>query len=236
VQPAVDTTRLPVIGLAHGSRHPDVTASITSLMAAVSRFGQMPAVGAFLDLTDPDLTEVATRLAQQGHTQAVVVPLLFTEAFHATIDAPQAVRDAAAASGLDLTIADILGTGDDMADVVRLGLRVAAIADTESIVLLSVGSSSEQANEAITDLARRLAVDRAGEVAAAFGTRAPRTGEVLAGLPRPAAIVPLFVSPGLLLDPIARLADAEGVRMAPPLGDLVAPIVVSRYNAAARTC
>lgn len=223
---------VPLIGLAHGSRHASVRASIDSLMAAAAAEGGMPAVSAFLDLTQPDLTATATDLAAQGHTRAVVVPLLFTEAFHAQVDVPEAVRQAAGASGMDLVIADILGTGDDMLEVVHQSMRDAGIGGVESVLLLSVGSSNSAANDAVADLANRLGRGRSGEVHPAFGTRSPRAKEVLPGLAEPVAIVPLFVSPGLLLDPLARLAAERGMVMAPPLGDLVASVLLDRYRTA----
>jgi sirohydrochlorin cobaltochelatase len=58
---------------------------------------------------------------------------------------------------------------------------------------------------------------------------------VLPDLTQPAAIVPLFLSPGLLLDPLARLAADRGMVMAAPLGDLVAPLLVHRYRQALAT-
>lgn len=227
-----DAAAVPLVGLAHGSRHAGVVASIDSLMLATGALGRMPAAGAFLDLVPPDLTAVATRLAAQGHHRAVVAPLLFTEAFHATVDVPDAVREAAEASGLRLHTADILGTGDDMADVVRQSMLAAGVADADSVLLLSVGSSAAAANDAVVDLGARIAASRTGTVDVAFGTRSPRVPEVLAGLAGSVAVVPLFLSPGLLLDPLVALAAERGMVMAPPLGDLVAPLLLSRYRQA----
>jgi sirohydrochlorin cobaltochelatase len=222
----------PLIGLAHGSRHPGVQRSIAELMAATHALGGMLAVGAFLDLTDPDLTSVAVGLAHRGYRRAVIVPLLFTEAFHATIDAPDATRKAAETSGVELVIADILGTGDDLLEVVRASMHSAGIGDVESILLVSVGSSDDGANEAVQCFAHRLSQGRPGPVAVAFGTRSPRPAEVLANLPLPTAIVPLFLSPGLLLDPLAALATDRGLVMMPPLGHAVAALLVDRYRRA----
>jgi sirohydrochlorin ferrochelatase len=199
-------------------------------MAAASALGAMPAVGAYLDLAQPDLTAVALELAKQGHRRAVVTPLLFTEAFHATVDVPEAVREAADVSGLELVVSDILGTTDDIGEVVELSMRRAGIGDPTSVLLFAVGSSSAPANDAVHDLADRLGQRRSGAVAAAFGTRSPRATDVLPGLPAPVAIVPLFLSPGLLLDPLAELASERGLTMAPPLGTLAAPVLVARYR------
>lgn len=225
-----DKATVPLIGLAHGSRHPGVTASVEDLMAVVSAGIDAPAVGAYLDLTDPDLTSVACTLAAQGHRRAVIVPLLFTEAFHATVDVPEAVRTAAEVSGLDLLVAHILGTGADLLEVVQQSLTVTGTDDSHSLLLFAVGSSSPEANAAIHDFAERLAGVRSGQVRAAFGTRDPRAADVVAQLPQPVTIVPLFVSPGLLLDQLSRDAAERGDTMAPPLGNLLAPVVQKRYR------
>ena len=47
-------------------------------------------------------------LARAGHRSAVVVPLLFTAAYHGRVDIPTAV----AAAPLDVTVADVLGPVD----------------------------------------------------------------------------------------------------------------------------
>jgi sirohydrochlorin ferrochelatase len=175
---------------------------------------------------------VALDVAAQGYRAAVVAPLLFTEAFHATVDVPDALAAAADASGLELITAAILGTGDDMLAIVADSMHAAGVGETESVVLLSVGSSSAAANDAVADLAYRLSQRRVGRVAVAFGTRSPRTADVLAELGQPTAIVPLFLSPGLLLDPLAQLAADRGMVMSPPLGNRVAPLLVRRYQEA----
>ena len=61
---SADRTDVPLIGLAHGSRHPGVSASIADLMAAVSASSQLTTAWAFLDLTEPDLSTAAQALAE----------------------------------------------------------------------------------------------------------------------------------------------------------------------------
>jgi sirohydrochlorin ferrochelatase len=223
---------LPVIGLAHGSRHAGVESSIASLMAAVSAGAGAPARSAFLDLTDPNLTAVAIGLAREGYDEAIVVPLLFTPAFHANVDVPEAARTASEVAGVRLVLADILGTSDDMLDVVAASAAASGIDDRDSVLLFSVGSSDAAANARVHDLAARFATRRTGAVRAGFGTAEPRGRAVLAELAPPMAILPMFLSPGLLLEPLQRQATALGLVMAPPLGDRVAPLVVARYERA----
>ena len=224
---------VPVVGLAHGSRHPDGTRAIEQLMATVARTGGVVAEPAFLDLAEPDLTAVVHRLAAAGHRRAVVVPLLFTAAFHATVDVPDAVRAAAAEVGLELVVTDILGTGSEVEEMVRASADRAGIAGSTSLLLFAVGSSQEPANAAVHALAARLDAGRPGRVLAAFGTADPRPDAVLPLLPEPVAVVPLFLAPGLLLRGVTATATARGWTVAPPLGNLAAPLVLARWAGAA---
>lgn len=225
--------RVPVIGLAHGSRHPEGTRSIEQLMTAVQRTGGVPAEPAFLDLAEPDLTAVVRRLGAAGHRRAVVVPLLFTSAFHATVDVPEAVQEAAAEVGLELVVTDILGTGPEVEEIVGASMAAAGVAPETSVLLFAVGSSQPAANDAVHDLAARLDAGRPGRVRAAFGTADPRPAAVLPELGDDVAVVPLFLAPGLLLRAVTETAAARGWTVAPPLGDLAAPLVLRRWAAAA---
>jgi sirohydrochlorin cobaltochelatase len=228
---------VPVIGLAHGSRHAEGAEAIQRLMAAVAEAGGMPASYAFLDLAEPTLDTAAAVLAAAGHHRAVVVPLLFTVAFHATIDVPQAVRAAAEASGVELTVADILGTGHDIADLLTAGLADAGVPGDASLLLYAVGSSNPAANAAVTDLAARLEAGRSHAgghppVRAAFATCSPRPAEVIDELRGPVVVVPLFLADGLLLEPVRALAAELTWTMLEPLGERVVEIVLDRYRAA----
>jgi sirohydrochlorin cobaltochelatase len=224
------TGRNAIIGLAHGSRHPGVGGAIDALMSATADLVGWPARAAYLDLTDPDLNSVALDLEASGARRAVVLPLLFTNAFHATVDVPAAVAEAAALANLDLITGEILGTGDDVADVLQAAAIDAGIAPHLPLLLYAVGSSDAAANSAVGDLAQRLSAQRGTEVRATFGTTDPRPGAVLDefGSGGPVGIVPLFVSPGVLLDPLAHLAHDRGWPMVPPLGRRLAPVLAAR--------
>jgi sirohydrochlorin cobaltochelatase len=201
-------------------------------MAAVAEQAQIPAVPAYLDFAQPDLNAAACQLADAGHTTAVVVPLLFTEAYHATIDVPERVQDVAESLPLELVVADILGTGEDVAQLLRQSLDDAGIDDHTSVLLFAVGSSNPEANQAVFDLADRLAQGRRSPVRGCFGTCAPGVIDVLDGLAEPVAVLPLFLAEGLLLAPIRALASQHGWRMAAPLGERAADLVRQRYQRA----
>jgi sirohydrochlorin cobaltochelatase len=226
---------VPIIGLAHGSRHAEVGAALDELMSVVGTLAGVPAKAAFLDLTEPDLEHVATELAAEGFDLAVVVPLLFTAAFHATIDVPQTISSAAQATGVELIVADILGTDDDVLKLLHHSAAAADISPTSSLLLYAVGSSREAANAAVHDLAARLAAERTAPVLAAFGTCEPKPQAVLDKMPEPRAILPLFLSPGLLLDPMIDIAAERGWPIAKPLGVAAAPIIHDRYLRALST-
>jgi sirohydrochlorin cobaltochelatase len=214
--------------LAHGSRRPGVGASIEGLLIATAELGGLQTRAAYLDLIAPDLGTVCADLP--AGSGAVVVPLLFTRAFHATVDVPATLREAAERTGTDLVLADILGTGDDIAEIALASAAGAGIADDQPVLLYSVGSSDATANEAVHDLAARLGRRRQGRVAAGFGTAAPYGRDVLAELGQDGvpAILPLFVSPGVLLDPLIELAAERDWTIAGPLESRLAPVVVAR--------
>ncbi|HEU5486602.1 MAG TPA: sirohydrochlorin chelatase [Microlunatus sp.] len=222
-----------LIGLAHGSRHARVAEGVRAVLDTVTETTGIPSVAAYLDLTAPDLQTVAAELAGRGEQTAVVVPLLFTDAFHARVDVPDAVAEAARTSGLHLELAPILGTGDDLAEVVAGRLSTTGTRAGEPVLLYAVGSSRPEANAAVAGLAERLSARRGGPVRAGFGTSAPRASDVLAELVAAAdgsgTVVPLFVAPGLLLDGFEPTVRAAGWRLADPLGTLLAPLVSHRY-------
>ncbi len=223
---------VPVVGLAHGSRHPRGADAVEALMIAVGGAAGVPARTAYLDLAEPDLATVAGLLAEEGHTRAVVVPLLFTEAFHARVDVPEAVAQAGRTSGVELVVADVLGTGDDVADVLRTAMDAAEADGDLDAALFAVGSSRAEANAAVADLAARLAAARRGRVREAFATCDPRLDAVVADLAEPVALWPLFLADGLLLDPVRRLAEERGWPFVEPLGAFAAPLVLRRYATA----
>ncbi|GAA3616704.1 sirohydrochlorin chelatase [Microlunatus ginsengisoli] len=231
-------TRTAIVGLAHGSRHPGVRGPIDDLMAATAELAGAPARAAYLDLTEPGLDTVVGELVADGIERAAIVPLLFTNAFHARTDVPATVAAAGADRGCDLVTADILGTGDDVLSVVESIVDEAGIAADLPVLLYAVGSSDDSANAAVEAFAHRLGGRRGTAARAAFGTTDPRPQTVLPELVSDApeggvvALVPLFVSPGLLLDPLACLARDRGYPLTPPLGHRLAPVVAARATAA----
>ena len=201
-------------------------------MAAVAEQAEILALPAYLELTQPDLAAAARQLADLGHATAVVVPLLFTEAYHATIDVPETVRDVTESLPFRLVVADILGTGDDVARLLAQAMDEAGIDHHSSVLLFAVGSSKPEANESVFDLAARLGSGRRQPVRACFGTCAPGVVDVLDRLDEPVVVLPLFLAEGLLLSPVRTLAAQRGWRIASPLGERAAELVRRRYDTA----
>jgi len=192
------------------------------------------ALPAFLDLSEPDLnTAIRQARAESGFDEAIVVPLLFTEAYHATIDVPTAVGNVQQDTGVALRLAGILGMGEEVLLALEDSAVRAHLSAHEAILLYAVGSSRPSANEAVHDLARRWSERRVGPVWAGFGTVGnPTASEVLARANREGrriGVVPLFLAPGLLLDQITREAGTIGAEVAAPLGVALAELVLQRY-------
>lgn len=221
---------LPLIGLAHGSRDPRAAFAIAELMAAVAELRPgLRTTSAFLDLSTPDLTEVAGTLSAD---RAVVVPLLFAQAFHARVDVPEAVAAAADSSGVTLMTGDILGLGPVVLGALQDAAERAGVVAAQDILLLAVGTSDAVANQAVHELADRWSKTRPGRVRAVFATAAPRAADALADDgAAPPAVVSLFLAPGLLLDGVIRRAAARDVVVTPPLGTAMAQLVLDRYDA-----
>ena len=228
----------PLIGLAHGSRDPRAARMIADVMRAVQvlRPG-LVAAPAFLDLSEPDLTAAVTKIQQDlPITEAIVLPLLFTEAFHARVDAPTAVREAEEATAVSLRLGGILGMGEDVLQALEDSAGRAHISAHEAILLLAVGSSRDEANDAVLELADRWSRRRPGPVWAGFATTGePQATAVLERAKtdrRRLGVVPLFLAPGLLLDATARQAMALDMEVAEPLGTALAGLVLQRYDEA----
>lgn len=208
-----------IIVLSHGSRHPGAEHVIRELARKVAFLTGTETAAAFLDFHPDDLRTVCARLAAR-HADAIVVPLLFTSAYHARIDVPRVIS---AITSLKLTLANPLGTGRDIAKLLdnHISRHAAAAAP---IALYPVGSSDPAANAGVDTLAYQLSElsRRKVRVVYATGNDPIHPSE---------HVLPLFVTHGLLLD---KAHNACRGRVAPPLGTALAPIVAQRAQEA--TC
>ena len=147
--------RSALILLAHGSRHNHVTHALRDITDAVAReyriAGRFGVHMAFLDHAEPDLVQVSARLAERGYDRAVVVPLLFTDAFHSRVDVPAQVNKAQDASGLAMSITRGLGTGDDLAAVLEQRFSRLVPEASSSGSGLTAGSEANGGASAVVD-------------------------------------------------------------------------------------
>ncbi len=217
-----------LIGLAHGSRDPRFAATVDALVDAAVTTPIPAGRAAYLELSDPDLETVCRELSRP----AVVVPLLFSSAYHAGTDAPQQVSAAARATGVALTLAPVLGLGPDVIEVVAATAQGADIPTDAEVVLVAVGSSDPAANAEVGRFAEHLADLRSRPVHVGFATTSPWAIDVLTAVRARAArvaIVPLFLAPGLLLDKVLQALVAQGLPVSPPLGTAMAPVLRARW-------
>lgn len=239
-----------LITLSHGSRHPAAAPHVEALTRAAGLLAGVPAMAAHLEFNEPTLEAATQELAQRGVRDAVVVSLLFTEGYHQRVDVPSAIHRASAASGLFLRRARGLGTGADMAQL----LAAQVPAGSDKVVVYSVGSSDEQANDAVANLARRVGELTGCDAEVAYATRDARDARAahardahasrgdsrnreagrIASSSHSEVVVPLFVSPGLLLDRLASHTDnpsnPQHRKVLPPLGESLADIVSRRFQ------
>lgn len=94
--------------IAHGSRDPRHAATVHALVerARSLRPGLRVETG-FLDFNAPSVPRVLERLAAEGASDVVALPLLLTRAFHAKADIPAVLRKAP--PRLRIHHADVLG-------------------------------------------------------------------------------------------------------------------------------
>jgi sirohydrochlorin ferrochelatase len=235
---------LPLVAVAHGSRDPRSAACVRDLARAVRSVApELDVRVAFLDLSEPKVTDVLGVLRAEGHPGAVVVPLLLGSAFHARVDLPALVDQVAPASSrFRVRISDVLGI-DPRLEAVALGRLAGTGSDLTDpglgIVLAAVGSSSASANDALARMARRWQGSHpVAGVTPAFASTSPDVPAAIARLrargARRFAIASWFLAPGLLPDRVAAQAatiDPE-IPIAPPLGadPRVAAQILRRYT------
>ena len=231
-----------LVALAHGSRDPRSAATIKELIGEVKAMRpDLRVEAAFLELSKPSFQTVIDRLAKK-HDEIVVVPLLLTEAYHATVDVPSAIAAASARHpGVQIRGTQILGLEPCFLEVLDLRMREALSTvrarELDALVLAAAGSSDPLANQAVARLARLWGAHHKLPVSAAFASSAPpATGEAVRAFRaegrRHIAVASLFLAPGFLPDRAAELArEAGAVAVSQPLGahPEVARTILARY-------
>jgi sirohydrochlorin ferrochelatase len=232
-----------LVALAHGSRDPRSAQTVQALCAEVrSMRPDLRIEAAFLELSKPSFTTVVDKLVRAGYDEIVVVPLLLTEAYHATVDVPAAIAAAEARhDNLKVRASGILGLEGVFLEVLdrrlRVALKDARVRELDALVLAAAGSSNALANQAVARLARLWGAKHRLPTVAAFASAAPpATGEAVrqfrAEGRRHIAVGSMFLAPGTLPDRAAELAlEAGAVAVSAPLGAdaEVARTILARY-------
>lgn len=232
-----------LVALAHGSRDPRSAATIKALVEEVKAMRpDLRVETAFLDLAKPSFQTVVDRLVKAGFDEIVVVPLLLTEAYHATVDVPEAIAEATQRHpGLQVRATAILGLEARFLEVLdvrmREALKASRVRELDALVLAAAGSSDPLANQAVARLARVWGSRHKLPVVAAFASAAPpAAGEAVrqfrAEGRRHIAVASLFLAPGFLPDRAAELAvEAGAVAVSEPLGahPELARTILARY-------
>lgn len=203
-----------LVAVAHGSRDPRSAATMAAVVADVAAARPDLTVRlAFLDLNAPSVEQVTDALAAQGHTSAIVVPLLLGNAFHARVDLPALLSEAMRRNPrLRLTQADVLGADPRL--LAALADRVThAVTDRSpelGIAVAAVGSRNAAANRRTAAVARRLAASTGLRTEICFATVDPGIEVAVDRLRVRGAehvvVAPWFLAPGLLTDRLLTAA------------------------------
>lgn len=233
------TAAPPLIAVAHGSRDPRAAATVESLLGLVRRARpDLTVRTAYLDHAAPTLAR-----ALSGLSEAAVLPLLLTEAYHSRVDIPGALAEATARTPL-LRVRRGATLGPHPLLVTALERRLAEAGvepgdpDT-AVVLVSAGSGDRRANATVAGIARHWGRRRGWwSVTAAYASAAEPTPDrevrrlLRAGAPR-VVVAPYLLAPGHFADRIRAGTLAEGATVvAEVLGAApeVAAVLLERYG------
>jgi sirohydrochlorin ferrochelatase len=224
---------------AHGSADPRSAASAHEVAHTIRMMRRDVDVQvAFCEQNFPNLRDV---LAATGRN-AVVVPLLLADAYHARVDIPAVI----AQSGADARLADVLGEDDRLIAVLRQRLTHAGVSQLDpdvGVLVTAVGSSRPQANARTASVADYLVQHTRWAATTAFATGphptlAEATDILRARGATRLVIAPWFLAHGRITDRVAEYARAQRILMAAPLGPhrLVADTVLDRFDQVLEGC
>ncbi|MEV0381027.1 sirohydrochlorin chelatase [Nonomuraea sp. NPDC050643] len=229
--------RVPLVAVAHGSRDPRAAATVAALLDQVPLDVRV----AYLDHCAPTLGQ-----ALGGLEEAVVLPLLLTEAYHSRVDLPAALNEARARDPrLRVHYGHTLGPHPMLLAALERRLAEAGVPagdpDT-AVVLVSAGSSDARANAVIARLARQWRRSGWWTVTPAYASAAePTPAQAVESLRRAGAprvvVAPYLLAPGYFADKVRRGTLAAGADI---VADVLGPapelvgVLLERYEAAQR--
>ncbi|WP_018657717.1 sirohydrochlorin chelatase [Actinomadura flavalba] len=233
---------IPLVAVAHGSKDPRAAATVTELLSAVRALNpDVPVHASFLDHAAPDPARVLGRLAADGVSEAVVLPLLLTAAYHSKTDIPGVLAKVRQARPrLALRTADTLGPSPLLVAALERRLAEAGVPPGDpdtAVVLVSAGSSDAAANATVRELAAGWRARGWRQVTAAYASASgPRPDEAVAALraggARRVAVASYFLAPGHFADKVRRASLAAGADVVSPVlgaAPEIADLVLHRY-------
>ncbi|MBB2911766.1 sirohydrochlorin ferrochelatase [Streptosporangium becharense] len=235
---------VPLIAVAHGSRDPRAAATVEDLLDLVRRQRpDVPVRTAYLDHAPPTLA-----MALSGVSEAAVLPLLLTEAYHSRVDIPGALAEAASRHPrLRAYRGATLGPHPLLVAALERRLAEAGVTAGDpgtAVVLVSAGSSDARANATVSGIAHGWAARRGWwSVTAAYASAAgPTPQEAVLRLRRSGAsrvvVAPYLLAPGHFADKIRRetlAAGADAVSDVLGAAPELATVLLERYGQAVHT-
>ncbi|GLZ76108.1 cobalamin biosynthesis protein [Actinorhabdospora filicis] len=197
----------PLVLIAHGSRDGRSSAVVREIAA------ELGAHASFIDFDEPSPVTLLTSL-----DEAVVVPLLLTDAFHSRVDVPRLVAEARERRPrLRVEVTAPMGGAHLVPALAR------TLPPHDAVVLAAAGSRDPRSLAHVGDMARRLAAHTGAMGSPAYAAAAePDVATAIAGLrsrgARRVAVASYFIAPGLLYERVRADAVAAGAWVTPPLG------------------
>jgi sirohydrochlorin ferrochelatase len=253
VAPGGVTQPPPLIAVAHGSSDPRAAASVSALLdlarqrAETAGFPGLDVRAAYLGHAAPSLAQALAAAGSDGHrdhSEAVVLPLLLTAAYHSKADIPGVLREARTAHPrLAVSYGRPLGPHPLLLRALerRLGEIPGGVTfdpGETAVVLAAAGSSDSAAGGVIVRLAARWRARRGWRaVLPAYASAAtPTPADAVAAAREAGArhvlVATYLLSPGIFADQIRRDCLAAGAAgVSPVLGAApeIADVVLGRY-------
>jgi sirohydrochlorin ferrochelatase len=222
--------------IAHGSPDPRHRAVMRTLASQVDERG-LPCSVAFLEHDTP--TVPAALGAISG--EVVTLGMLLAPGYHATVDVPRLL--ASAPDDVQVHDRGPLGTGEWLFSTLDWLINDVGGSPDDPVIVATAGSTREEARLALARFASSWQQTRSGQVVVASGTGPGLSLEDAAqrysehGVPstvrtRPAVVLPLKISPGVLAERASHVAGRHGLRSAGTLAEspLFVDLLVDRLS------